>query len=53
MPRRWAATGELGLIVWPLSCSVPASGGYTPVSTLISVDLPAPFCPISAWTSPA
>src|SRR5258708_28758122 len=32
---------------------LPASLGYTPVSTLISVDLPAPFCPISACTSPA
>src|SRR6185295_16939572 len=32
---------------------LPASGAYTPVSTLISVDLPAPFWPMSAWTSPA
>src|SRR4051812_5720991 len=32
---------------------VPASGGYTPVRTLISVDLPAPFWPMSACTSPA
>src|SRR3954453_11202899 len=30
----------------------PESFVYTPVSTLIRVDLPAPFCPISACTSP-
>ena len=27
---------------------VPSSLEYTPVSTLMSVDLPAPFSPISA-----
>src|SRR3954470_5453970 len=32
---------------------MPASRGNTPVITLISVDLPAPFSPSSAWTSPA
>ena len=37
----------------PVSSMLPASGAYTPVSTLISVDLPAPFWPISACTSPA
>src|SRR5699024_12060562 len=26
---------------------------FTPASTLIRVDLPAPFSPISAWISPA
>ena len=31
---------------------VPSSLEYTPVSTLMSVDLPAPFSPISAWISP-
>src|SRR4051812_47073948 len=30
----------------------PPSGRWTPVRTLISVDLPAPFWPITAWTSP-
>ena len=39
--------------VCPSSSMLPASGAYTPVSTLISVDLPAPFCPMSACTSPA
>jgi len=31
----------------------PSSFGYTPVSTFIRVDLPAPFSPTSACTSPA
>src|SRR4051812_44536365 len=31
---------------------MPASRGNTPVITLISVDLPAPFSPSSAWISP-
>ncbi|MDG0810763.1 hypothetical protein OMP40_16330 [Cohnella rhizosphaerae] len=26
--------------------------GYTPLSTFISVDLPAPFSPIRQWISP-
>ena len=30
----------------------PASKSFTPVRHLISVDLPAPFSPISAWISP-
>src|SRR5579872_5666833 len=30
----------------------PESGRYTPVMILTSVDLPAPFSPISAWISP-
>src|SRR5205085_5007404 len=32
---------------------MPASRGNTPAITLISVDLPAPFSPSSAWISPA
>src|SRR5438034_11120619 len=32
---------------------VPASGWWAPAMTLISVDLPAPFSPTKAWTSPA
>ena len=31
----------------------PSSGRWAPVITLISVDLPAPFSPTRAWTSPA
>ena len=37
----------------PARRTAPLSGEYTPVMTLISVDLPAPFSPIRAWTSPA
>ena len=33
--------------------SSPRSGWWTPVMILMSVDLPAPFSPSSAWTSPA
>ena len=42
------------LKVWGLPSTViePASILYTPVSALIIVDLPAPFSPIRAWTSP-
>ena len=32
--------------------NVPESAATAPVITLISVDLPAPFSPTSAWTSP-
>src|SRR5262249_26935457 len=31
---------------------VPASGTSAPAMILMSVDLPAPFSPTSAWTSP-
>src|SRR6202034_3518106 len=37
----------------PRTLIVPASGVTAPVITLMSVDLPAPFSPITAWTSPA
>ena len=37
----------------PSSRTTPASRASTPVTTLISVDLPAPFSPSSAWISPA
>ena len=35
------------------SGSRPSSAGWTPERIFISVDLPAPFSPMSAWTSPA
>ena len=38
---------------WPWTSIVPSSGRWAPVITLISVDLPAPFSPTRAWTSPA
>src|SRR5690606_986820 len=53
MPSRCASSGLDGAIGRPSSSTVPASGRSTPVSSLISVDLPAPFWPISAWISPA
>src|ERR1035437_3328608 len=31
---------------------VPLSIWYTPVNALMRVDLPAPFSPLSEWTSP-
>src|SRR5579875_4039469 len=37
----------------PSTSIVPPSGRWAPVMTLMSVDLPAPFSPTSAWTSPA
>src|SRR5687768_12668971 len=38
--------------MWPLRVIRPLSGVWMPVSTLISVDLPAPFSPTRAWISP-
>src|SRR5687768_15214767 len=53
MPSRCASSVEVGFIGSPPRARSPACSDSTPVSTLIKVDLPAPFCPISAWTSPA
>ena len=36
----------------PCTCTVPASGACPPASTRISVLLPAPFSPTTAWISP-
>ena len=36
----------------PAMRSVPESARSAPVMILMSVDLPAPFSPTSAWTSP-
>ena len=54
MPMFCASWGEW---MWasaspPSTQMAPSSFSYTPVSTLISVDFPAPFSPISAWISP-
>src|SRR5271157_1785426 len=38
---------------WPSISIAPESGGCTPKRIFIKVDLPAPFSPIRAWTSPA
>jgi hypothetical protein len=53
MPSRCAASGVAGTMGRPCSSICPASGRCTPVRHFTSVDLPAPFCPISACTSPA
>src|SRR4051794_12374747 len=43
------STGSPLITIWP--SNVPC--GYTPDSTFISVDLPAPFSPQIAWTDPS
>src|SRR5262249_42278881 len=53
---RLAKDGEFSMICRPLMESEPESGQSgcsAPVMILIRVDLPAPFSPTSAWTSPA
>src|SRR4051812_30447659 len=52
MPIERAVAGLLCWTVWPPIASVPESGVTAPVMTLMSVDFPAPFSPINAWTSP-
>src|SRR5271166_4279044 len=37
---------------WPSQYTSPPERTWTPVSSLISVDLPAPFSPTIAWISP-
>ena len=50
----WIATrGEEILTSSPFTTIRPSSAGYIPYSTRMSVDFPAPFSPIRAWTSPA
>src|SRR6266850_4264959 len=53
MPSFWASSGLDGLISFPSRRMRPESAGWTPVRTLIRVDFPAPFCPMTEWTSPA
>src|SRR5829696_9731665 len=52
-PSAFATRGELLATVLPSIRSSPPSGSTGPVMILISVDLPAPFSPMSACTSPA
>src|SRR5512132_2366879 len=52
MPLAIASRGEEILTSSPRTRIRPPSAGYIPYSTRINVDLPAPFSPISAWTSP-
>ena len=53
IPRRWACAGPSSATRCPSISMWPASGVCTPARTLIRVDLPAPFSPSRAWTSPA
>ena len=52
MPRRARATGPMPDVAI-LEAHGPAVGGRTPVSTLISVDFPAPFGPMIETNSPS
>src|ERR1700681_1694114 len=52
MPSFTASSASRGMISTPSSVTVPASRWTTPVTALISVDLPAPFSPSKAWISP-
>ncbi len=52
MPARLAAAGLSSTRGWPESSMVPASGLTTPAITLMSVNLPAPFSPSTAWMRP-
>src|SRR5271155_3610223 len=52
MPAARASAGERNDRPASLIAIVPRSAGKTPVRIFTSVLLPAPFAPISAWTSP-
>src|SRR5215207_3242517 len=52
-PSAFATRGELLATVLPSIRSSPPSGSTAPVMILMRVDLPAPFSPMSACTSPA
>src|SRR3954451_12757708 len=52
IPPSCASCGPRKRIGRPSNVTSPASRSYTPVRILMSVDLPAPFCPMRAWTSP-
>src|SRR5580658_11053675 len=53
MPSRSAARGPSIVTTTPSTAISPASAGSAPARIFISVDLPAPFSPTSAWTSAA
>src|SRR3954463_2993235 len=53
IPASMAAWGWESRTSLPFHVIRPSSGWCTPASTLISVDLPAPFWPSRQWTSPA
>jgi hypothetical protein len=53
IPSRRASLGVRIETGRPSTASVPESAAKMPASTLMRVDLPAPFSPIQQWTSPA
>src|SRR5579859_240131 len=53
MPRSSASRGFLSCRRSPRQWISPASGWTMPARIFSSVDLPAPFSPMSAWASPA
>src|SRR5918911_2113970 len=53
IPRASAAAGVGNVTGSPRTRTVPASGCTSPNATRMSVVLPAPFSPSSAWTAPA
>src|SRR5918994_5605923 len=53
MPSARAVCGSIRVTVCPRISIVPESRATAPVMILMSVDLPAPFSPMSACTSPA
>src|SRR3954452_18177181 len=52
IPRSIAARGESIVTGSPRTTTRPSSGPQSPYRIDISVDLPAPFSPSRAWTSP-
>src|SRR4051812_496099 len=52
MPSFSASRGEWMRAGWLLMKIVPESGRCAPARTRMRVDLPAPFSPMRAWTSP-
>ena len=53
-PTSWNPPAGIGSTTGspPITSVPPGSGSCTPASTLINVDLPLPFSPSRAWTSP-
>ena len=52
-PKRMASMGLANRTSRPSTAIVPESGACNPYSSFMSVLLPAPFSPTTAWTSPA
>ena len=53
IPAAFASAGLSKLMARPSSRIWPVSGGNRPEAIFMRVDLPAPFSPMNAWTSPA